>query len=56
MGLGRFGLGVCNPPEVTTEQGIRVVVQYIDAQPARLHEDFRLLAIEALRKAWPCQK
>jgi hypothetical protein len=49
-------LGICEPPHATNEQAIRVVVQYIDARPARLYEDFLLLAIEALRNAWPCQK
>ena len=42
-----------SPREVTDEQIVRVVVQYIDSQPARLHEDFVVLAIEALRKTWP---
>jgi hypothetical protein len=32
------------------------VVQYIDSQPARLQEDFVLLATEALRKIWPCKR
>jgi hypothetical protein len=33
---------------------VRVVVAYIEARPARVHEDFRNLALEALREAWPC--
>ena len=41
-------------PGVTAEQGVRVVVAYIEARPARMHEDFRVLALEALREAWPC--
>jgi hypothetical protein len=45
----------CRPPEVTLGQLVRVVVQYIDGRPARLHEDFRILAIEAMKTAWPCQ-
>ena len=45
---------ICLPREVTDEQIVRVVVQYIDSQPARLHEDFVVLAMEALRKTWPC--
>jgi hypothetical protein len=49
-------LGICKPTQATIGEAIRVVVQYIDARPARLHEDFDMLAIEALRKAWPCQK
>jgi len=43
------------PHQVTTEQLVRVVVTYIDAWPARLHETFNLLALEALRTAWACR-
>jgi len=48
--------GVCKPENVTDQQSVRVVVAYIDARPNRLHEDFRSLAVEALREAWPCQR
>ena len=47
-------LGICPPPESTVDQGVRLVVQYVDSQPTRLHDNFDALAIEALRKAWPC--
>jgi hypothetical protein len=43
------------PNEVTLGQMVRVVVAYIDARPAQLHEDFVQLALEALRTAWPCR-
>jgi hypothetical protein len=43
------------PAGVTGGQRARVVVSYIDARPARMHEDFRSLALEALRYAWPCK-
>lgn len=52
--LGQFTADVCGPSNVTTEQAIRVVVKYIDDRPARMHENFSLLAREALRAAWPC--
>ena len=42
--------------EVTLGQMVRVIVAYIDARPARVHEDFRLLALEALVDAWPCKR
>ena len=45
---------ICLPTGTTIDQRIRVVAQYVDSQPARLHEDFLSLAIEALQKAWPC--
>jgi hypothetical protein len=49
--------GLClNPPAGSTvAQGVRVVVAYIDARPARMHEFFVTLALEALRTAWPCK-
>jgi hypothetical protein len=46
---------VCPPNGTTLEQWVRVVVKYIDDRPARLHEHFFALALEALRAAWPCQ-
>jgi hypothetical protein len=46
----------CKPPEGTAEQTARVIVQYIDSRPARMHEDFISLAIEAMKAAWPCQR
>jgi hypothetical protein len=46
----------CLPAAVTTEQRVRVVVTYIDARPARMHEDFRKLAREAFVDAWPCKR
>ena len=50
----RFDPDICLPKGSTVGQAVRVVVQYIDSQPARLHEDFVDLAAEALRAAWPC--
>jgi hypothetical protein len=46
----------CAPNASTSEQWVRVIVYYIEARPERMHEDFRSLAIEALKVAWPCQK
>ena len=46
----------CSPRGVTNGQLYRVVVEYIDARPARMHEDFKELAIEAMRAAWPCRR
>jgi hypothetical protein len=47
--------GFCFPQGATHSQMVRVVVAYIEARPARMHEDFRDLALEALREAWPCK-
>ena len=46
---------ICRPASATHEQMIRVVVQYIDSRPARMHENFMKLVAEALRAAWPCK-
>lgn len=51
-GVGKF---ICAPKGVTRLQMIRVVVQYIDNRPARMHERFDLLALEAMKAAWPCK-
>ena len=46
----------CQPNGVTHGQAVAVVVKYIEARPERMHENFGLLAIEALTKAWPCKR
>jgi hypothetical protein len=48
--------GACVSDSVTGGQIIRVVVEYIDGRPARLHEEFTALAIEAVKAAWPCPR
>ena len=45
----------CPPTQVTTGQELRVIIAYIEARPQRMHENFRILAIEAMREAWPCK-
>jgi hypothetical protein len=46
----------CLPRGATYEQGVRVVVAYIEARPQRMHESFGKLAHEALSAAWPCKR
>jgi hypothetical protein len=46
--------GICVPAGTTAQQAASIVVQYIDGQPARIHEDFNRFAVEALRSNWPC--
>ncbi|MGO8914722.1 MAG: Rap1a/Tai family immunity protein [Stellaceae bacterium] len=48
--------GICLPVSSTEEQAAGIVVKYIDARPARLHENFEKLAREALRAAFPCKR
>ena len=43
------------PSAVVAIQTVKVVVAYIEARPARMHESFNALALEALRTAWPCR-
>ena len=43
----------CPPWNSTARELARVVVQYIEAQPERMHEDFRTLTLQAFHKAWP---
>jgi hypothetical protein len=42
------------PSGVTFGQMRRVVVRYIEERPARMHELFRSLSLEAMQAAWPC--
>ena len=46
--------GICVPAGTTAQQAASIIVQYIDGQPARIHEDFNRFAVEALRSYWPC--
>jgi len=56
VGLSFMGqpYGICVPAGTTSQQATSIVVQYIDGQPARIHEDFNSFAVEALRANWPC--
>jgi hypothetical protein len=47
-------LGVCAPSESNRTQLIAVFIEYARTHPERLHEDFFLVALDALRKAFPC--
>jgi Rap1a immunity proteins len=51
----RTSLCINHPAEVTNGQMARVVTNYIESHPARMHEDFAVLALEALQAAWPCR-
>jgi Rap1a immunity proteins len=48
-------LEICKPSGANYGQSTQVIVQYIDQRSARMHEEFIVLAIEALRAAWPCK-
>ena len=36
-------------------QAVRVVVAYVNQNANRMHESFEVLAVEAIRDAWPCK-
>ncbi|HXX49793.1 MAG TPA: Rap1a/Tai family immunity protein [Xanthobacteraceae bacterium] len=46
----------CPPDNATNLQRVQVIVGYIEARPERKNADFRLVANEAMAKAWPCKK
>jgi hypothetical protein len=45
----------CAPEVANNLERVRIIVAYIDTRPERKKEDFRLLANEAMAKAWPCK-
>jgi hypothetical protein len=45
----------CGPATITNRQTVTVVVQWLDRHPARWHEPFAKLALEAMHEAWPCK-
>lgn len=47
-------LRFCAPAGITKALMVKVVATYIEKIPARMHDPFIELAIEALRRAWPC--
>src|SRR5262245_24460595 len=52
--LANYGV-FCPPAGATIKQRIQVIIAYIEARPQRMHEDFGVLAVEAMQKAWPCK-
>jgi hypothetical protein len=46
---------VCLPEDSNAGQYQRVLVQYLEANPAELHRGGTTLAIAAFRKAFPCR-
>jgi len=45
---------ICVPTQVPVVQEMDVVLKYLDAHPETRQKSFRLLALEALREAFPC--
>ena len=45
----------CFPKGGNTEQAVQVVVAVLELKPSALQLDFRVLAANAMKDAWPCQ-
>jgi hypothetical protein len=46
----------CAPKGVVTRgQSRQVILRYLESHPEKLHLDIRLLALDAMREAWPCK-
>jgi hypothetical protein len=53
--LEKFDQRICVPRNSNTGQYTKMLVQYLDSNPADLHKDGSTLAIAAFRKAFPCR-
>jgi hypothetical protein len=42
-------------PWTARRSGASLPSTYVEAHPERIHEDFRVLAVEAMQKTWPCK-
>lgn len=56
QGIGWASPSVCAPKGAKVTQAMRVVVKYLEDNPAQLNWDENLLVDTALSKAFPCAK
>jgi hypothetical protein len=49
-------LKFCHPSAATPEQMVQVIESFIEANPDAGAQDFRLVALAAMRQKWPCQE
>ena len=45
----------CVPESVSTDRGVRVVIQYLEEHPEDLHQRGTTLTVLALKQAFPCR-
>jgi hypothetical protein len=45
----------CPPGGMTVQQELKVVAQWMEQHPERLHEAFEALLAAAFQEAWPCK-
>lgn len=55
-GIANTNRDICPPAGSTREQWKRVVIQFLEANPADLHLPASLLVAVALAKAFPCRR
>jgi Rap1a immunity proteins len=48
-------LKFCHPTTATPEQIVQAISGFMDANPDAAGQDFRLVALAAMRNKWPCQ-
>ena len=49
-------LKFCHPAAATPDQMVQVIASFAEANPESLDQDFRLVALAAMRSKWPCQE
>ena len=49
-------LKFCHPSSTTPEQMLQVIESFVEANPDAGAQDFRLVALAAMRQKWPCQE
>jgi Rap1a immunity proteins len=49
-------LKFCHPSAATPEQMLQVIESFVEANPDAGAQDFRLVALAAMRQKWPCQE
>jgi len=48
-------LKFCHPNTATPEQMVQTIGSFVEANPDAAGQDFRLIALAAMRNKWPCQ-
>ena len=48
-------LHICPPEEATINQYIRIILKYLNDNPAKLHQSNVLLIADVLKDAYPCE-
>ena len=49
-------LKFCHPTSATPEQMTDVIARFVEANPDSAAQDFRLVALAAMRNKWPCEE